>query len=138
VRGPASRVNSLEKVMTETIWLTGHKESFTAANVAIDVSDPKVDLLEPSIRVEIQIGEARVEKTFSDVVVNSPNGGKVQPATTSVTLLGPTSLLDTLKAEELKITVDQAGLEPRLELPDALKGKIVLKSFQVSKFTPLK
>src|SRR6187549_3994430 len=30
VRGPASHVNTLQKVMTESIWLAGHKESFTA------------------------------------------------------------------------------------------------------------
>jgi YbbR domain-containing protein len=138
VRGPASRVNSLQKVMTESIWLTGHKETFTASNIGIDVPDPKIDLLEPLISVEIQIGEVRTEKTFSGVTVDTPNGVKVQPATTAVTLLGAASLLDTLKADELKVLVDQAGLEPRLQLPDALKGKIVLKSIHVSKFIPLK
>jgi YbbR domain-containing protein len=138
VRGPASRVNSLQKVMTESIWLAGHKVTFTAPNVAIDVPDPKVDLLEPLISVEVQIGEVRTEKTFSGVVVDTPNGVKVQPATTDVTLLGTASLLDTLKADELKVIVDQAGLEPQLLLPDALKGKIVLKTVHVSKFIPLK
>ena len=138
VRGPASRVNSLQKLMTESIWLAGHRESFTASNVAIDVPDPKVDLVEPLISVEIQIGEVRTEKTFSDVVVDTPNGAKVQPATTAVTLLGAGSLLESLKANELKIMVDEAGLEPRLQLPDALKGKIVLKSVHVSKFVPQK
>lgn len=138
VRGPASRVNSLQKVMTETIWLTEHKESFTAANIAVDIPDPKVDLLEPSISVEIQIGEVRIEKTFSGVVVNMPNGVKVRPATTSVILVSTASVLDSLKADELRIMVNQEGLEPRLELPDALKGKIALKSVNVSKFTPLK
>ena len=137
VRGPASRVNSLQKVTTESIWLPGRKESFTA-NVAIDVPDPKVDLVEPSISVEVQIGEIRTEKTFSGVVVDTPDGVKVQPATTAVTLLGTASILDTLKAGELKVTVDQAGLEPQLQLPDALKGKIILKAVHVSKFIPLK
>src|SRR5688500_633245 len=51
VRGPASHVNALQKVMTESIWLAGHKESFTAPSVAIDVPDPKVDLLEPVVNV---------------------------------------------------------------------------------------
>jgi YbbR domain-containing protein len=136
VRGPASRVNSLQKVTTESIWLPGRKESFTA-NVAIDVPDPKVDV-EPSISVEVQIGEVRTEKTFSSVVVDTPNGVKVQPATTAVTLLGTASILNTLKAHELKVMVDQAGLEPQLQLPEALKGKIILKAIHVSKFIPLK
>src|SRR6476619_719140 len=31
VRGPASRVNALQKVPTESVWLGGHHESFTAS-----------------------------------------------------------------------------------------------------------
>src|SRR5215510_9396210 len=57
VRGPASHVNSLQKVLTESIWLAGHKESFTQQNVAIDVPYPKVDLLEPVVNVNVEIGE---------------------------------------------------------------------------------
>src|SRR5580765_5280879 len=37
LRGPQSRVIALQKVTTESVWITGHKESFTATNVAIDV-----------------------------------------------------------------------------------------------------
>ena len=137
VRGPASRVNALQRVMTESIWLAGHKESFTA-NLAIDVPDPKVDLIEPVVSVDVQIGEARKEKNFSGVSVSTSQGGKVQPATTSVTLLGATSLIDSLKAEDLKIVLDAVSQTPRLELPEALKGKVFLKSVQASKFVPLK
>lgn len=127
VRGPASHVNALQKVITESIWLAGRKESFTAQNVAIDVPDPKVDLLEPVVNVNIEIGERRIERTFSAVSVTTADGGKVQPATTSVTLLGVASLINSLKPEEVKIVLD-ADLEPRLEIPQALKGKVILKS----------
>ena len=139
VRGPASRVNALQKVTTESIYLAGHKDNFTA-NLAIDVPDPKVDLLEPVVSVQIEIGEIRKERNFSGVNVSTSNGGKVQPATTSVTLSGATSLIDSLKAEDLKIILEASGqtLEPRLELPQALKGKVFLKSVQASKFVPLK
>jgi YbbR domain-containing protein len=64
ITGPESRVNPLQKVMTESIWLSGHKETFTAPNVAIDVPDSKVDLLDPVVNVEIEIGEKSIEKTF--------------------------------------------------------------------------
>ena len=138
VRGPASHVNSLQKVMTETIWVADQKESFTASNVAIDVPDPKIDLLEPVINVRIEIGERRIEKTFSGVPVSTPQGGKVQPATTSVTLLGMESLVNSLTPQDLKIVLDGPTLEPRLDLPDALKGKITLKSVSTAKFTPAK
>jgi len=140
VRGPAGRVNALQKVMTESIWLAGRKESFTASNLAIDVPDPKIDLLEPVVSVDIEIGERRVEKNLSGGSVSMSQGGKVEPATTAVTLEGVPSLLDTLKAEEVRIVLDSVGetLTPRLELPAALKGKVILKTVHVSKFVPLR
>ena len=139
VRGPASRVNALQRVVTESIWVAGHKESFTAKDLGIDVPDPKVDLVEPVVNVDVQIGEVRKEKNFSGVTVSTSQGGKVQPATTSVTLVGATSLIDSLKVEDLKIVLDPPPtLTPRLALPEALNGKVVLKSVQASKFVPLK
>src|ERR1044071_4444888 len=99
VRGRASRVNTLQKVLTESIWLAGHKESFTASNVAIDVPDPKIDLLEPVVNVNVEIGERRIEKNFSGVSVSTAQGEKVQPATTSVTLLGVESMINSLKPD---------------------------------------
>jgi YbbR domain-containing protein len=137
VHGPASRVNALQNVLTESIWLAGHKESFTASNVAIDVPDPKVDLREPVVNVNVEIGERRVEKTFAGVSVNTADGGKVQPATTTVTVLGGASLVNSLKPEEVKIVLDN-DLKPQLEVPDALKGRVMLKSVQPSKFISLK
>jgi len=140
IRGPESRVNALQKVVTETIWLAGHKERFTAQNLALDVPDPKIDLLEPVINVDVEIGEQRSERNFSGVNVSTADGSRVQPETTSVTLLGATSLLDSLKAEDIKIVLDAVGsnLEPRLELPQPLRGKVILKSVQASKFEPLR
>jgi YbbR domain-containing protein len=138
VRGPASRVNALQKVATESIWLAGHKDSFTAANVALDVSDPKVDPLEPMVSVVIEIGERRIEKTFSGVPVTTADNEKVQPATTSITLLGVASYLGALKPEDMKIFLDGPNLEPRLGLPDVLKGKVILKSVHTSKFVPVR
>jgi YbbR domain-containing protein len=134
VRGPATHVNSLQKIMTESIWLGGHKESFTAANVGLDVPDSKVDLLEPVVTVAVEIGEQRVEKDFSGVSVSIEQGGRVQPSTTSVTLHGPASILNSIKPEDLKIVLDSETLEPQLELPEPLKGRATLKSMHTSKF----
>ncbi|HKU76889.1 MAG TPA: CdaR family protein [Pyrinomonadaceae bacterium] len=136
VRGPASRVNGLQKISTESIWLQGRKASFDAQNVALDVPDPKVDLLEPMVNVAVEIGERRVEKTFSGVEVITADGGKVQPATTSVTLLGGASFLETIKSEQFRVILD--GDEPRLELPKMLQGRVTLKSVHTSKFIPVK
>ena len=136
VRGPASRVNALQKVTTESIWLAGRKENFNA-NVGINVPDPKVNLVDPVVNINVEIGEQRIEKTFSNVTVTTAQGGKVQPATTSATLLGAASLLDSLKPEDVGIVLD-ADLKPQLQLPQTSKGKVILKSVGTSKFVPLR
>jgi len=134
VRGPASHVNPLGNAPTETIWIAGQKDSFTASNVAIDIQDPKVDLVDPAVDVQVVIGEKRVEKNFSGVVVVGPNGSKVEPRTASVTILGPSHLLDTLKSEQLQIVLNDA-LEPNLDLGSGLQGKLILKTVNPAKFT---
>jgi YbbR domain-containing protein len=136
LRGPESRVLALPKVITESIWLGGHKESFLATNIALDVPDPKVDLMDPVVNVEVDIGERRVEKSLSGVAVSGADGGRMQPASASVTVLGPSSMVDSLKAEDLKVIVDGNG--PRLELPPALNGKVSMKLIQPGKFLPIK
>src|ERR1051326_3149591 len=133
LRGPESRVAALPRVPTESVWVSGHKESFTATNVAVDGQDPKVDVLDPVVNVEVEIGEHRAEKSFSGIAASGTNGARVQPSSASVTLLGPASLLDSLKPEELKVVVDGTN-GPRIDLPPALNGKISLKSIQPSRF----
>lgn len=132
LRGPETRVLALQKVQTESIYLGGNKETLMATNVAIDVPDPKVDLMDPVVNVEVEIGERRVEKSISGVAVTAADGSRLQPATGSVSVLGPSSLVESLKAEDLKIVVDGNG--PKLELPPSLNGKVSMKSIQPGKF----
>jgi YbbR domain-containing protein len=136
LRGPESRVLALPRVQTETIWLGAHKDSFIATNVAIDVPDPKVDLLDPVVNVEVDIGERRVERSVAGVAVTAADGSRVQPAIASVTVLGPSSMVDSLKTEDLKVVVDGNG--PKLQLPPALNGKVSMKSIQPGSFLIVK
>jgi len=140
VRGPASRVYALQDAKTETIWLSGNKESFVAQNVAIDIADPKVDLVDPVVDVAVEIGEKRIEKTFAGVEVTAASGETVQPATVSVTILGPPYILNDLKATDLKIMLNSNGdaLEPTLVGPDNSQGKLTLKTVNPAKFTAVK
>lgn len=132
VRGPESRVNAIQKVFTESISLSGRKQTFTAPTLGIDVPDTKVDLMDPIVSVEIVIAERPVEKTFSGVSVYDTAGARMQRPPMEVTVSGPPSILDTLKLEDLKIVLEWDGLhaapEPRLQLPPQLQGKIFLKS----------
>ena len=136
VRGPASRVYGLQNARTESIWLSGNKDSFTAQNVAIDISDPKVDLLDPVVNVEVQIGPKRVEKTFPEVEVTGADGAKISPGITSVTIAGPPEVIERLQPNEVKVVMDGNGdsLVPRLAGPSDLQHQLLLKSLTPSKF----
>ena len=129
VRGPESRVNSLQKVLTESIWLTGHKESFTASNLGIDVPDTKIDLLDPVVSVQVDIAEVPVDRTFSGVRILNSDGTAPM---LNITVSGPPSILDKLKAEDLQIGLQRVGMssimERRLVVAPELEGKVTLKS----------
>ena len=58
VSGPSDRVNALRKAVTETVLLDGKTESFTL-NVAINIPDPKIDILDPTVNVRVEIAERR-------------------------------------------------------------------------------
>jgi YbbR domain-containing protein len=133
VRGPADHLTVLGKLPTETIWLAGQKESFTAANVAIDISDVKVEVLDPSVNVQVAIGERRIEKTFSKVPVVSQSGMNFTPRVATVTVSGPASDLERLNSDGLKVVLNDK-LEPRVDVPSVAQGSIVLKSISPSKF----
>ena len=125
VRGPESRVNALQKLETESIWLSNHKETFTASNLGIDVPDAKVDLLDPVVTVQVEIAELPVERTYSGV----PNGSG-PPLT--ITVSGPPSMLDRLKPEDLQVVWESPSsqLNPKLRLASEFEGKVTLKSIK--------
>jgi len=136
VRGPASRVYALQTARTESIWLTGNKDSFMAQSVAIDISDPKVDLLDPVVNVEVEIGPKRVEKTFSSVEVTAADGTKMSPGFASVTIAGPPDVMERLQPTEMKIVMEgnSGSLVPKLTAPSNIQRLLLLKSLTPSKF----
>jgi YbbR domain-containing protein len=59
VRGPADRVSLLQKAITETVRLDGKKESFTVSRVAINIPDPKIEILDLNVEVRVGIAEKK-------------------------------------------------------------------------------
>ncbi|MGB7924290.1 MAG: CdaR family protein [Pyrinomonadaceae bacterium] len=138
VRGPASHVNQLSKVLTETIPLEGRKESFAVPQTAIDISDPKVDGIDTIVNVYIEIGEQRIEKTFSGVAVREVSGAPARPETASVTVYGARSAIEQLSLEQMQIVLDtgaDGAITPRLALPPEMEGRIELRSTKPAGFT---
>lgn len=59
VRGPASRVDALEKVLTESIQLDELRETAVVPQIAIDISDPKIAALDATVSVHLEIVDIR-------------------------------------------------------------------------------
>ena len=136
--GPASNVNAISKAKTETISISGRRETFTARGIAIDISDPKIDLPDPVVTIEVEIGPRRVEKTLSDVEVKTQSDGSVQPATATVVLYGPPNILAELETGDIKVLLPASGdtSAATLNLPAAARDKVILRSVKPSKFKP--
>ncbi len=138
VRGPASHVNALQKAPTEVISLAGRKESFTAQQAAIEISDQRVNVLDTVVNVRVEIGEQRIEKSFAGLAVRESSGALARPETATVTLYGPRSLLEQLRPEQMQIMLDvgaDGAITPRLVLPPEIEGRVQLRSIKPSGFS---
>lgn len=138
VRGPASHLNAMQKAPTEVISLDGRKESFTLPQVAIEIADRKVDLIDGAVQISFEIGEQRIEKTLGGVSVSAGDGASVRPEIATVTVYGERSAINQLSAANVKLILDVAedgAFKPRLELPADLQGRVELRSTSPALFT---
>lgn len=140
VRGPSSRVNALQRLQTEPISLGDHRETFTAQQVAINTEalDKKIDLIDTIVNVTFEVGERRVEKSFAGVVVRESTGAQARPEAASITLYGPRSVLEQLRAADIQVALDvgqDGAITPRLVLPPGMENRIELRSITPSGFT---
>ncbi len=120
VRGPASVVKILEYVQTDKVELTGKKDDFTAKQVAVTSSNPKVSVLNTVVDVFVRIGETRIERTFS-----TPVNGKIA----TFTIYGPKTLITKAKADAFK--VEMTGDTPQLILPPELQDLAEIRKLAI-------
>jgi YbbR domain-containing protein len=137
VRGPASIVNAVKQASTESILLDGKKSSFDLNQIAVDIPDQKVDIPDGLVQVHVEVGERAIEKTFSDVPVQSSAGTKLRPQVAALTLSAPAWVFTQLRPEEMRLVVDTSRDSAngfRLELPPALQGKVKIVSVKPARF----
>lgn len=142
VRGAASQVNALNRLLTEEIKLDGRSESLTEHQVTVDLpDDSKITVLDAVVDVNIQIGEQRIEKSFAGVQVHEISGAKPSPETATVTLYGIRSALENLRTENLLIQLEinaDGSISHRLVLPPELEGKVQERSIKPNGFSIVK
>ena len=71
LRGPSDRVSPLQKVVTESVSLADRKASFELPNVAVIVGDPKVEVVDTTVAVQVEVVEKRAVDPLSQHVANS-------------------------------------------------------------------
>ncbi|HEY0428875.1 MAG TPA: CdaR family protein [Pyrinomonadaceae bacterium] len=129
VRGAASVIRALNFVSTEKINLENRQADFTAQQVPLNVTDPKVTALDTVVDVAFRVGEKRIERLFLVPVQTEEGVKKVK-----VILFGARALLNDLSSENLQIELvkNEAGaLTPKPVLPAALEGKIEVREAKI-------
>ncbi|HWP41626.1 MAG TPA: CdaR family protein [Blastocatellia bacterium] len=141
--GPASQVQEIAEVSTETISLYGKTESFTQ-RAKIYVGSP-TDLTAPSVDIKdyrevvlmVNIGELQKERTLERIpvtILNGPQGAAAIPRTVTVMLTGAQSAIEQIKPEDISVFIDyQAGVReytPRIVISPAYADKVSVRSFE--------
>ncbi|MBV9923863.1 MAG: YbbR-like domain-containing protein [Acidobacteria bacterium] len=138
VRGPQSHVNAVERAYTETISLALRREPLALPQVAIDIPDHKVVPLDATVSVRVEIGEEQSEQRFTNVAVKTEANGPVSPATATVTLRGPRSVVQGLRPEDVRLVVtpgEDGRIAAHLALPPNAQGRVELVNTSPSEFT---
>lgn len=63
VRGPVSLIEKLQRAPSELISIEGRKSNFTAVGVTIAISDSRIEVVNPTIDVAIEIAERKTPTT---------------------------------------------------------------------------
>jgi YbbR domain-containing protein len=130
VRGPESFIKSLDFVSTEKISVENRRENFAVRQVALNIANPKVTLLDPAVDVDFVIGENRIERMFT-VAAKTDAGNK----TASVVLYGGRSILESLKPEDLRVEVvknETGEMFPNLILPVEFQGQVEVRKIKIN------
>jgi YbbR domain-containing protein len=142
IGGAESRVRDINEVSTETVRLSGHTEPFNE-NVAIDIGSANVNLTDQSPRkvtLAVAISEQRKERTLTGLpvtLINAPGGARPRPATVTVTLYGPRSLVDAITAADVTVAVDYKSepvapsrFKPDVSLSAAFADKVMVRAIE--------
>jgi hypothetical protein len=125
LRGPESVIKSLDSISTEKIDISDKKESFTAKQINLNIANTKLTVIDTIFDVSFLIGEKRSEKTFSV---------EIETKKVSFVLLGSRSDLESIKTEDLKITLEKNSdgkLKPNITLPDSIAESVEIKSSKI-------
>ncbi|HKO60871.1 MAG TPA: CdaR family protein [Pyrinomonadaceae bacterium] len=71
LRGPSDRVTPVQKVVTESVSLDERRASFDMPNVAVIVEDPRVEAVDTTVAIHVEIAQKKAGDPLSQRVANS-------------------------------------------------------------------
>jgi YbbR domain-containing protein len=144
--GPASQVQEIGEVSTETIALHNRTDTFSMiAKVYVgaptDLTAPNVDIKDHrEVVLTVNIGEEQKEKTLDRIPVrveHGPPSAVATPRFVTVTLSGARSAIDQLKPEDISVIVDyrsvsekQRDQAPRVDISPDYSDRITVRSIE--------
>jgi YbbR domain-containing protein len=134
VRGPSSFVNSIDTVTTERIPLENRKTDFTAKQVAINLLNPKITVLDTVVDVTVRVGPKRSERNFT-VHMQTASGAT---ETFTVTLLGTAQEMEKINPKDIRIELEKISedsAQAKASLPDAFNQTVTVKNVKPSVIT---
>ncbi|MCY7377645.1 MAG: hypothetical protein LH472_16935 [Pyrinomonadaceae bacterium] len=126
VRGPESFIKTLDFISTEKVNLENRDADFTVRQVALNVINPKITLLDTAVDVAFRVGEKRIERLFI-VPVESEN------KRATVVLFGGRSIIEALKPEDLRVenVKNEAGENVlKLDLPPGIQDNVEIRKLK--------
>ena len=134
IEGPQSVVNKMERVLTEEVSLDGRDADFqTSVEVEIP-QDSRVKTSGP-IELSVKIGEERLLRRFAAPVqwIDKGAAGWLLTKTVRLEVFGPKSVVESLRADDLRVEVKTAGLPtsvtsltPQVQLPANIEIKNII------------
>lgn len=114
VGGPRQRLVAYDAVPTEPVDITG-RDDIVISRAELRLP-PRCEATVPDVTVRVTI-EKVISRTFADLPVEVLRSGDVTlermtPERGSVVVTGPVSLVESLSADELRLSIDALGLPP--------------------------
>lgn len=118
LEGPTTEFQKRDFLATEPIDVSGKSASFSTSTFVVLKSDYLKILKDPSVKVDVIIGEETKTHTYRSLpveLVNSKRKIWVNPTTINVIVTGPISYLNQVTRAKLRVFIDCSGLSPREE-----------------------
>ena len=135
IEGPQSVVSKMERVLTEKVSLDGRAADFQRS---VEVEIPQDSRVKTSGRIELsaKIGEERLLRRFAATPVewiDKSAAGSLLTKTVRLEVFGPKSLIESLRADDLRVEVKTAGLPPsvtsltpQIQLPASIEIRNII------------